>query len=130
MVVVPLAALLETFGAPIGENTFRVDVACEYSDATTFVSKARVDCYGKTPDGKRWIMPPNAVVLAGDYSADGYIDIDDVTGLIGVIFQGGDLFGPFIALDVNYSHFVDIDDVVYMIAYIFMGGPAPITPEL
>ncbi len=121
----PLAALLETFGAPIGLNEFRVDVDCQYTDATAFIGKCRFDCYGKTHDGKRWIVPPDAIIVPGDGTLDGYVDIDDVTMLIGVIFQGGEVFGPFLANDVDCSHSVDIDDVVYMIGYIFQNGAAP-----
>jgi hypothetical protein len=65
------------------------------------------------------------LLLCGDASGDGIVDISDVVYLIAYIFSGGSAPSPKLAGDANCDSMVDISDVVYLIAYIFSGGQAP-----
>ncbi len=122
-----LAPFLEVWGAPIDTVKLPFAVVGEFSDASTFDAQGRVELIGKSSasGGKRWILPPDQVVLPGDANIDGAHDVDDVVAMIGIIFQGGDVFGQLMISDVNCSHSVDVDDVVYMIGYVFQGGDTP-----
>jgi len=124
----PLAGFLDAFGAPIDTVTMPFSVAGEFADATTFDAQGRVDLIGKSSasGGKRWIVPPEQILLRGDANLDGISDIDDVVAMINILFQGGEVFGSLLISDVDASHNVDIDDVVYMIQYLFQSGPAPV----
>ncbi len=122
----PVAALLQTYGAPIGlvKKTFTVDGT--FDDASAFTGHGKLSVYGKTgPPLNRWITPEDEVVVSGDVDANGYLDIDDAVGIITYIFGGGNAPRPILVGDTNCSGQVDIDDVVYMITYIFGGGPQP-----
>ncbi|MBU2626402.1 MAG: hypothetical protein KKG33_12655, partial [candidate division Zixibacteria bacterium] len=123
----PVADFLEGLGAPLDLVTVPFSITGTFDDAAAFSGGGHVDVYGKSSisGGKNWIVPQDEVVLHGDVDVSGYLDIDDVTFLISVIFQGGIMPGPMTIGDCDCSHDTDIDDVVYMIAYIFIGGPAP-----
>lgn len=123
----PVADFLIGLGAPLDLVTVPFSITGTFDDAAAFSGGGHVDVYGKSSvsGGKLWIVPQDEVVLHGDVDISGYLDIDDVTFLISVIFQGGIMPGPISIGDCDCSHDTDIDDVVYMIAYIFTGGPAP-----
>jgi len=123
---VPIAGVLEGYGAPIGTVAKTFAVAGDYDDATTFTGGGVITVIGKNPANPRmWILPQDEVVLHGDADASGEIDIDDAVKLIGFIFAGDMLPGPMLIADCDCSNSSDIDDVVYLIGYIFSGGPFP-----
>jgi M6 family metalloprotease-like protein len=66
------------------------------------------------------------VLMLGDATADGVIDIADVVYLINYLFVGGPAPAPVLqAGDANRDGLVDIVDVIYLINYLFAGGPPP-----
>ena len=73
-------------------------------------------------------MPPQVVVLPGDFDASGAVDISDPVAIVGYIFAGQQGPANILMGDVDCSASVDISDVVFMIQYIFSGGPAPCHP--
>jgi hypothetical protein len=124
---IPIAPFLEGYGAPLDTTTNDYTVTAVFGDGSDWSGTGEVDLIGKSSasGGKRWIIPPNQVLLHGDINISGNIDIDDVVSLLSVIFGDGSFFGPFMIADCNCSHSVDIDDVIYLLGYIFIQGPFP-----
>ena len=124
---ISIAPFLDDYGAPLDTTTNDYSVTAVFGDGMDWTGTGEVDLIGKSSasGGKRWIIPPNQVLLHGDVDISGNIDVDDVVSLLSVIFSGGSFFGPITIADCNCSHSVDIDDVLYLLGYIFAQGPFP-----
>lgn len=62
-------------------------------------------------------------LFAGDFNADGFVDVFDVMALIGYCFSDGELPYRLNAADVDSDGQSNLIDIVLMIDYIFSGGP-------
>lgn len=124
---ISLTPFLDDYGAPIDTTTNSYSVTAVFGDGTDWTGTGEVDLIGKSSasGGKRWILPPDQVLLHGDVDISGNIDVDDVVALLSVIFSGGSLLGPLMIADCNCSNSVDIDDVLFLLGYIFTQGPFP-----
>jgi hypothetical protein len=73
-----------------------------------------------------------APALEGGGFGDGFIDVFDVIGVIGIAFSEGldiqDPQCPTTRGDVNNDGVVDVFDVIYIIATAFSEGPNPVNP--
>ena len=127
MLQIPIVPFLEDYGAPLDTTTNSYSVTAVFGDATDWTGTGEVDLIGKSSasGGKRWIIPPNQVLLYGDVDISGNVDVDDVVSLLSVIFGGDSFFGPIMIADCNCSHYVDIDDVLFLLDFIFRAGPFP-----
>jgi hypothetical protein len=125
--IIPAAPFLDDYGAPLDTTTQPFEVTGSFTDGEQFTHSGYVDLIGKSSasGGKRWIVPPNEILLHGDVNVSGAIDVDDVVAVISFAFGGGTIFGPFLIADCNCSHSVDVDDAIYLIDYIFDEGPVP-----
>ena len=61
-----------------------------------------------------------------DYDALDNVNIQDVTYLVGYLFNQGAAPPCLPEADVNGDGVVNIQDVTYLVAYLFAGGPAPV----
>lgn len=125
--VIPIAPFLEDYGAPLDTSSHSFEVSFVLNNGEGHTHLGDVDLIGKSSasGGKRWIVPPDEVLLHGDVDISGAIDVDDVVKLLSVAFGGGSVFGPFLIADCDCSHSVDVDDALYLIDYIFKAGPFP-----
>ncbi len=67
---------------------------------------------------------PN-LLLCGDCTGDGVVDLGDVIYLINYLYRGGPPPDPLCIGDVNCDGEVDLGDVIYLINYLYHGGPPP-----
>ncbi|MCJ7577924.1 MAG: dockerin type I repeat-containing protein [candidate division Zixibacteria bacterium] len=65
------------------------------------------------------------VLVPGDATGDGQVNVADVVYLINYLFLHGNPPLPLRAGDVNADCVVNIVDVVYLINYLFINGPPP-----
>lgn len=60
----------------------------------------------------------------GDVNQDGALDISDPVGMLGSLFQGGNLACE-AAAEVNGDDSFDLSDPVYLLGFLFQGGTPP-----
>ena len=125
----PLATFLAPYGAFMDSTEVPFTVAGTFTDATPFSISGLVSLIGHSSvNPGQFIVPPQVVVLPGDFDASGMVDISDPVAIVGYIFAGQQGPANILMGDVDCSASVDISDVVFMIQYIFSGGPAPCHP--
>ena len=126
---IPLATFLTSYGTLYDTTVAPYSITGTYSDATPFEFDGTVTLIGHASVAPgQFIVPPEVVVLPGDFDASGMVDISDPVAIVGYIFAGQPGPANILMGDADCSATVDISDVVYMIQYIFSGGPAPCHP--
>ena len=70
----------------------------------------------------------NGPPACGDFNGDGNINIIDVTGIIGYLYQGGQPPAFPNKVDVDSSGVINLLDITYLINYLYGGGPEPNCP--
>jgi hypothetical protein len=66
------------------------------------------------------------VVLCGDVTNNGVVDLGDLVYLISYQYKNGPPPQIYQTGDVNCSGMVELGDVVYLITFLYKGGPAPV----
>lgn len=66
--------------------------------------------------------------IRGDANLDGAVNVADPITTLGVLFQGGIVFGCPAAADSNLDATIDLADAIYTIDFLFSGGPPPPAP--
>jgi PKD repeat protein len=64
-------------------------------------------------------------VLHGDADGVPPVNIQDLTYLVGFLFESGPDPIPYLAGDVNCDDVVNIADLTYLVAFLFSSGPSP-----
>ena len=109
-----------------------IDVLNPASPVLLAVTEIPGPVHGVSQFGERtWVSTESAVrtlavgpaLLPGDFNADGFVDIFDVTSMIAYCFSAGDPPFRLNAADVNADGQTDLIDIVLLIDYIFSGGP-------
>ena len=125
-VLMPLTDFIDNYGLlwDVTHSTFAVTGS--FTDATTFSYTGDVTLIGhRSAAPAQYIVPPQVVVLPGDFDVNGYVNISDPVAMIAYIFASGPAPSNLLIGDVNCSGGINISDAVYMISYIFHGGAAP-----
>lgn len=101
-------------GIPTYRATFYFTLVCRDSNSPTQADTQSLSLTVTDP-----------LILCGDVTGDGSINISDAVGLVDYIFAGGTPPLPYSSGDANCSGAIDISDAVFLIAYIFSGGALP-----
>ncbi len=102
-------------------------VEYEYTSGSSGISIGEMTVIGKssTLPNAPYIVPPDQVIIAGDFNASGTVSLNDVVTLIDFIFAAGPAPGNVMIGDVNCSRTVNISDAVYLVTYLLRGGLPP-----
>lgn len=125
-VTMPLTTFITPYGLLFDTtySTFTADG--DFGDATSFSIAGDVTLIGRRSTiPAQYIIPPDVVVIPGDFDANGSVNISDAVSIIGYIFTGGDAPTNLLAGDNDCSGFINISDAIVMISYVFGHGPAP-----
>jgi hypothetical protein len=85
----------------------------EYAQVTLYVPELSIDAYRADATWRKFSTILPIAVEPGDINGDGTLDVDDVTGLLGMLLNGEPM--PSYA-DLNGDEAVDIDDVTLLIS--------------
>ncbi len=67
-----------------------------------------------------------SLLIVGDVTLDGKINLSDVIYLVNFVFKGGAPPNPQYLGDANGDSNVNLGDIIYLVNYIFKGGPPPV----
>ena len=70
----------------------------------------------------------------GDCNCDGFVNVTDVSCLVGYLFEGQPVCQPYLQpfgvqiQSVDCNDDINVSDLTYLVAYLFQGGPEPCNP--
>jgi glucose/arabinose dehydrogenase len=72
------------------------------------------------------IVPAGCCTLRGDVTADGSVNVQDLTFLVSFLFSGGNAPACTEHGDINGDSATNVQDLTYLVSFLFGGGAAPV----